>query len=205
MISANKEQKLYITEIQKKIMDAFLVVANESNSGTRITMNEIANKVRMTPQAIYRKHFKSVIEISDTIRDEITDDIIKAMVEAFVKDKNLPILEAIAREVIPVMYKYRFAIRIFYHYTEYGDWFSYIGDGFVEWARPFLKKDLSDVSIARESLLRLYVRIIIQILLQWVAEDSPAPPSIYCDEFLELCEMLHLSDYFDRSYLDDSL
>ena len=61
------------------------------------------------------------------------------------------------------------------------------------------------MSIARESLLRLYVRIIIQILLQWVAEDSPAPPSIYCDEFLELCEMLHLSDYFDRSYLDDSL
>ena len=110
MISANKEQKLYITEIQKKIMDAFLVVANESNSGTRITMNEIANKVRMTPQAIYRKHFKSVIEISDTIRDETTDDIIKAMDEAFVKDKNLPILEAIAREVIPVMYKYRFAL-----------------------------------------------------------------------------------------------
>ena len=54
MISANKEQKLYITEIQKKIMDAILVVANESNSGTRITMNEIANKVRMTPQAIYQ-------------------------------------------------------------------------------------------------------------------------------------------------------
>ncbi|MDR0199157.1 MAG: TetR/AcrR family transcriptional regulator [Streptococcaceae bacterium] len=184
-----------ISDTQQKIIDAYLQVAENTELHEPVNMTRVAKMAGISTQAIYKKHFRSVADITTTLKESIVSEIIDAMNKRLDFFPNASPLMIIADEAFPILYNHRRSVRIFFNHTMGTDWLVYLGDTFTSWIEPFLSPKNLPEEFSIEEFAKINMRLLLNIILHWIADRDALPPSLFKAKFLKLCDLFAISNY----------
>lgn len=170
-----------ITKSEKKIIDAYLLVAETSPSRKDITIKKIANKAGISTQAIYKSHFKGVEGIVQTLHLIISSETNKKLQEF--NPKKMYFIPFIAQELLPILYSHRRELKILYNINLDPTYQDFLEQKYKTWAKPYI----SDMpSYQADYYLELVLKQIIAIIIHWLNSEIPEPPSLFQEKFIAL-------------------
>lgn len=91
---------------QQKILDAFYDLAMQNPNEANLSMSDLAKKVGISRQAIYKHHFNSVDDIIESIHESIDKPIYEMFLEYDTLENKDPFL-FIADNIFPILYENR--------------------------------------------------------------------------------------------------
>ncbi|MDR0200060.1 MAG: TetR/AcrR family transcriptional regulator [Streptococcaceae bacterium] len=183
-----------ITESQQKIIDAFLIAVQEAKSFRSVSMLKVAKVAGISPQAIYRKHFNSIEDILKTLKRTIKRDLLDASQSRLEKNPGVSPFSVISEDLLPIFFKHQLALKVFYNYLGTKD-LAFLENVLSEFLSPNLGNECPEVISPPDFFPKLLVRMLLTILLEWLSQDNPTPPTLFRAQFLALCETFQIKSY----------
>lgn len=183
---------ILISDTQVKIIDAFFLIAQESECAQNITMQQIAEKAGIRRQNIYKNHFNGIDDIIHTVH-RIIDKKCKELMKKFINSnsKNLSIF--VADEILPVLYNKRDWLKNLYNTSLDPDWIKFLHDQYKPLVKVYLEDNIDEIcsrlKLNPEFVYNLIIGNTLVIISCWLTSDTIEPPSLFKYNFLNLCSI----------------
>lgn len=172
------------TETQKKIIEAFLILASTS-SNKKITVEMIGHEIGMSRENIYRNHFRGIKEIIERIHYLIDEEIFSKFQE-FVDSGNSNITGFLAEQILPILYEKKEWLKVLYGTNTDPDWTFFLETKYVPLITNFLEKIEKKDVIPNFLLAQIIVKEFIALVSVWLTDNNPEPPELFIKKFLHI-------------------
>lgn len=171
-----------VSERQMQIIDAFFLIASENSGIQQITMSMIADRLKITRQGIYAKHFKSVGEIIDTIH-HLVDWEIEEKLRDFINGNERNILDFIGEEILHLIYEKKDWLRVLYDSSVDPTWTNYLQEKYTSLLKSYISRNCKQIELSNDFMCKLIVGRILNLISHWITSENPEPPSLFRDKF----------------------
>lgn len=161
---------------RESIVNAVFRIASKHPEKRELTMAEIAKEAGMSRQAIYQKHFNNVDDIYAYIHELMTEKVFETFKTSIVDPKNPTIYEAVANDIIPLLYQNRLRVRTIHAASL--DWglSGFLEDHYLQLIKESKITIINQSAFSTEGLIKITLHYISSILGEWLTEDFPEPP-----------------------------
>ena len=173
---------------REAIVNAVFRIASKNPKKRELTMAEIAKEAGISRQAIYQKHFANVKEIFNYIHRSMTDEVFATFKTSITNPKNHSIYEAVANDIIPLVYQKRDRVYVFYHTSLDTGVSNFLEAHYVDLLEHAAIEIDNKGPFSNKSMMRIVINYIFSIVGEWIAEDFPDPPEVFAKKFLDLME-----------------
>ncbi|GAB2024043.1 TetR/AcrR family transcriptional regulator [Lactovum odontotermitis] len=176
----------YISDRQRQIIDAFLILVAESDEPKKITMSMVAERAGLRRQSIYEKHFTSIADIIQTTHTIVSEECEEKMQEFFAttyNDYNGDFFVFFEQEILPLLYGKRDWLKILYSAVLDAAWADYAQKVYTPYIELYLTKRGNNSGLPDDFICNLITRQVIAIVANWLTGDSPEPASLFQKKF----------------------
>lgn len=180
---------ILISDTQVRIIDAFFLLAQESECAQNITMQQIAEKAGIRRQNIYKNHFHGIEDIIHTVH-LIIDNNCKNLMKTFVNNNSNDLSIFLADEMLPLLYSKRAWLKNLYNTSLDPDWLPFLHEQYKPLVKVYLDNNIDEIcsrlKLSPEFIYKLIVGNTLVIISCWLTSDNPEPPSLFKYKFLQL-------------------
>lgn len=173
-----------ITDSQRKIIDAFFLIAKEQPN-QRITFQMLADQSGMRRESIYRYHFSNLEELIEKVHDIIDNEISSAF-EEFVNNGDLNLLKFLSYLVLPCLYEKKDWLKILYGTNVDPGWSNFLEERYFPLIECYLNKKGKNDIIPNFFLSKVIVKEFLAIVAVWLTDDNPEPASLFQRKFVHI-------------------
>lgn len=166
-------------ETREKIEVALL---NLAAGQQKVTVATVCKKAGVTPPTFYH-YFSSLAALLDFVREETNREIFSAL-QGHPAGKTS--FETIADDMLPILYKNRFRLRILYTSGLDFEWWEHAEQRYVEWLRPYYAGAGERYGLSDDFLLRYIARSVVTVISLWLTDELPEKPAQFKSRFLLL-------------------
>lgn len=190
---------ILFTSKDKKVFDAFCLVANESDSRDNITIPKVAKKLGISRQALNKQGYHSIDEIIDGLHHFVNQQSKPLILDFFAKANSEPsdFVSFFSDALLPILYTHRHYFHTLYGSIADPSWMKFVEETYGSIIEPHL--DEVDKSINRKLLSKIFIRQVMAIIACWLADKEPEHPLDFRKKFAYLmnhsaCNFLKASD-----------
>ncbi|WP_054639228.1 TetR/AcrR family transcriptional regulator [Lactococcus fujiensis] len=176
-----------VKNTRENIINALFRIAIKHPEKSNFTINEIALEAGISRQAIYQKHYRNVAEILEDVQRPMLFDIGKVYREANKIETSDPFV-FLAEQLLPVLYKHREWLRVFYTTCMDPTWIKRSEERMRNWIKPYLKIEYQSGEFSREVAQNVLAKSMLVIITTWLSQDFPPPPDTFKYDFLYLLQ-----------------
>lgn len=170
------------TETQKKIIDAFFMVAS-NYPNKKITVEMIGQQAGMSRENIYHNHFRGIKEIIEKIHLLVDEELYNKF-QRFVYDENTNLLNFLTHHVLPFLYEKREWLKILYGTQIDPEWEYFLESRYAPLINNYLDKIGKKDIIPNHFLSQIFVKEFMAIISVWLTDNNPEPPSLFIKKFI---------------------
>ncbi|MDO4667520.1 MAG: TetR/AcrR family transcriptional regulator [Streptococcus sp.] len=173
-----------VINTRNKIVNALIELAEKYPDKSHFTFSEIAKQAGLSRQAIYKKHFSNVEDITDYIRQIIMEPFLPLYQEYEQDRENNPLLY-FAQEIIPTIYKHRKWIRVLYTTAIDPFWKEYLTNFFTQWVEQNLEINSKKLGFPENMGTEVFVSWMNSLIEVWIIKEEPIPAEEFSQLFLK--------------------
>jgi hypothetical protein len=175
----------FVSETQLKIIEAFFILAENSATPRKISMQMIADKAGINRQNIYKNHFCSIDDLLDAAHRVIDHDCEKKL-KSFTSVKKQDLIIYFSKEILPILYQKRNWLRVLYKYSADSNWMQFLEYQYKPIIKEYLKSSSHNMEISDEFRCNLILRQFLAVISSWMLCDHPEPPYLFQSTFVQL-------------------
>lgn len=175
-----------ITETQLKIINVFLLLLKEKTDSRQITMSMIAEKSNISRQYIYRKHFRNIDDIIDTIYEIIADDWSENLA-LFILNDHVNVISYFSEHILPFFHHHIDWLKILYQSNLNPHLLVFLRQQFGTVIKHHISISSKSVDLDDDLLYQYTLRQVISALVCWLtSESSTENLSIFQQKFQKI-------------------
>ncbi len=175
-----------ISDRQRQIIDAYLIIVSEMDEPKKITMDMIAERVGIRRQSIYEKHFSNITEIIETIYRLTSEECELKMQEFFnetCENYNGEFFTFFEQEILPLLYGKRDWLKTLYSAALDTSWADFAQKVYSPYIELYLVKTGNCTGFPDDFICSLITRQVIAIVANWITSNNPEPASLFQKKF----------------------
>lgn len=175
-----------ISDRQRQIIDAYLIIVSETDEPKKITMDMIAERVGIRRQSIYEKHFSNIAEIIETIYMLTSEECEIKMQEFFnetYENYNGEFFTFFEQEILPLLYGKRDWLKTLYSAALDSSWADFAQRVYSPYIELYLVKTGNRTGLPDDFICSLITRQVIAIVANWLTSNNPEPASLFQKKF----------------------
>ena len=172
-------------DTRDKIVNALMELAEAHPNQSHFTITDIAKQAGLSRQAIYKKHFSSVEEITSYIRQTIMENFFP-IYESYEQNTEENPFIFFSQEIIPVIYTHRRWTKVLYTTAVDPFWRDFLTNIFTQWITQNITIDSKKLGLSTEMSIELLVRWLNSMIELWIIQDDPIPADEFSEQFLKI-------------------
>lgn len=168
------------------IFSAFCAVAEKSSTPDQVKISEIAKKLGVSRQSIYKSHYRNINEIINALHLYIEEDINRDFQNAIVTNKeSFDCIYFIAYNILPKLFLKKEYLHVLYGTSVDPSWHNFLTKRYTHMLSHFFHTKNSKLD---EEDYEFIVAQTLAIIGVWMRSDKPEEPIYFSKKFYFMLE-----------------